>query len=82
MNIELGTRIPNGGRAFWRLKSIWDSNMNIGLKTKVLESNVAPVLTYGAQIWAITKSQTHKIKTSYYAMLRKILQMKLKDKIR
>ena len=83
MDKEASIKITNAWRAFWRLKSIMFGKMLIRLKVQVLESNVLTVRTYDAQqTWAATRTQTNRIKSTIYAMLRTILQIKLKDEIR
>ncbi len=46
---EIQARIGNGWKAYWKHKYIFRSKMSIRAKTKILESNILPVLTYGAQ---------------------------------
>ena len=79
---ELKIRRANGWKAFWAKKSIWQSKLKLNSKIKIFESTITPVLAYGAQTWAGTKGQTKKMQTTQNAMLRKILSVRLMDKIR
>lgn len=78
---ELKARISNAWKAFWAHKEIFQSRIDVKMKINVLESCVYSVLTYGAQTWSLTKQQILRIKRTQNAMLRKILGVKLLDKI-
>ena len=81
INHEIGVRIGNGWRAFWRLKHILKSKMGISTKIKIFRSCVLPVLTNGAQAWALTLKNKERLRTTQYAMLRSIVGVKLRDKV-
>ena len=38
-------------------------------------------MTYGCQIWSLNKQMTNKLRTAQRAMKRKMLDLKLQDKI-
>ena len=59
-------------------------NKKIPLKIKIntLETCTLPVLTYGAQTWALTKNQLDKMRTTQRAMERSILNIKKAEKIK
>ena len=40
-----------------------------------------PTMTYGCQMWSLTKATTQRLRTAQRAMERKMLKAKLKDKI-
>lgn len=79
---ETKIRRANAWKAFWGQKIFWNGKLSLKAKIKIFESNVIPVLTYGAQTWAHTKKQTEKLMTTQNSMLRNILKIKIKDKVR
>ena len=54
-----------------------DKNLRLSLKRQVFNQCMIPNTAYGCETWAINKQKMTKIR----AMERKILQIKLKDKI-
>jgi len=78
---ELKIRRANAWHTFWAQKIILRGKFSQKTKTKIFNSTVIPVMTYGAQTWAITKKQTHKLCVTQNNMLRRMLQIKLKDHI-
>lgn len=80
-NYEIKTRISNAWKRFWSLKILLKGKMGLRSKMKIFNSSVVPVLTYGAQSWALTQKQLKRVQTTYYSMLRSILGVKLRDKI-
>ena len=52
------------------------------LKRKVFNQCVLPAITYGCQTWSLTKALVKKLETSQAAVDRKMLNDKLKDRIR
>ena len=79
---ELKVRRANSWKAFWAKKAFWRSKLKLKTKIRILESSVMPVLTYGAQTWAITQQQIEKLQTTQNAMIWSILRIKVKDKVR
>ena len=68
-NKELAARKKKAWAGFWALKQIFkNNNMSTKSKIKILESNVMPILTYGAQTWSLTKNQMESIKRTQRAM--------------
>ena len=79
---ELQVRKNKAWGKFWQLKKIFkNKKLNLKMKIKILESCVLPVLSYGAQTWSLTKSQTIKLQNTQRAMERKILGIRLPDKV-
>ena len=59
-------------KRFWALGKIFKGNMSVQAKTKILNMCVIPVLTYGAQTWALIKVQQEKIRsTNVWGTLKK-----------
>ena len=48
---------------------------------KVMDQCILPTMTYGCQTWSLNKQMTNKLRTAQRAMERKMLDLKLKDKI-
>jgi len=76
-------RIRQGWSSFGRHREILqDKDIPINLKSKVFDQCILPTMTYGCQTWVITKENMRKLRTAQRAMERKMLGIKLKDKIR
>ena len=54
----------------------------IVMKRKVFNQCVLPAMTYGCQTWSLTKALVKKLETSQRAMERRMLNVKLKYRIR
>ena len=50
-------------------------------KKQVMDQCILPTMTYGCQTWSLNKQMTNKLRTAQRAMERKMLDLKLKDKI-
>ena len=46
-----------------------------------MDQCILPTMTYGCQTWSLNKQMTNKLRTAQIAMERKMLDLKLKDKI-
>ena len=46
-----------------------------------MDQCILPTMTYGCQTWSLNKQMTNKLRTAQRAMERKMLDLKLKDKI-
>ena len=58
-----------------------DKQLPISLKKQVMDQCILPTMTYGCQTWSLNKQTTNKLRTAQRAMERKMLDLKLKDKI-
>ena len=58
-----------------------DKQLPISLKKQVMDQCVLPTMTYGCQTWSLNKQTTNKLRTAQRAMERKMLNLKLKDKM-
>lgn len=79
---ELRVRKAKAWKSYWALRGVFKGKLSVKSKIKILESCVMPVLTYGAQTWALTKTQVVGLKKTQRAMERSILNIRLRDKIR
>ena len=75
-------RIRAGWSCFGKNKEILkDKQLPISLKKQVIDQCILPTMTYGCQTWSLNKQMTNKLRTAQRAMERKMLDLKLKDKI-
>ena len=82
-NHEVLIRIKAGWGVFSMYKEIFlDKQLPISLKRKVYDQCILPTVTYGCQTWSLTREILNKLEVSQRAMERKMLNIKLKDKIR
>lgn len=77
---EIQSRIARTWKAFWAVSYLRDKEIPLGLKQKLIDSCLLPVLTYGCQTWATTSENIHKLSVCQRAIERKILHLKLKDR--
>ena len=83
MRREVERRIANGWRRYWSLKeAMKDKKLHIHMKSKLFNTCILPVLTYGCQSWALTQEMTNKLATCQYAMERSMLNVKKSDRLK
>lgn len=59
---DVKARINRARQAFATLRPLWRSkNPNCGMKLRLFNSNVKPVLLYGTETWRQTKNLDHKL---------------------
>ena len=79
---EIYARIRVAWSCFGKNKEILqDKQLPISLKKQVMDQCILPTMTYGCQTWSLNKQMTNKLRTAQRAMERKMLDLKLKDKI-
>ncbi len=78
---EISGRIKSGWKNFWYLRTIYGRKINLKLKNKILGMATLPALMYGAQIWAITKTQTTRLQKTQREMGRRMRGIRKVDKI-
>ena len=79
---EVSRRIAAAWSKFWSLKFILtDKSYTTQLKREVMDKCILPVLLYGSQTWSLTRKERESIMICQRKMERKILNIKLSDKI-
>ncbi|GFS25595.1 endonuclease-reverse transcriptase [Elysia marginata] len=79
---EVTCRIRAGWNCFGKNREIFlDDKMPISLKRQVYDQCILPTMTYGCQTWSMTKAVGQKLRVAQRAMERKMLGLKLTDKI-
>ncbi|GBP09530.1 Putative uncharacterized transposon-derived protein F52C9.6 [Eumeta japonica] len=80
---DVERRIINSWKRYWSLKEIMkDKTLHINVNTKLFNTCVLPVLTYGSHTWALAQNTTRKLETCQYAMERNMLNVKRSDRIK
>ena len=80
---QVSFRIKAGWSVFGKHREIFlDRHLLMSLKRKVFNQCVLPAMTYGCQTWSLTKASVKNLETSQRAMERRMLNVKLKDRIR
>ena len=80
MEREMNVRRQKVWRKYWSLRRVFKGKMSVKSKVKILESCVIPVLCYGAETWALTKSQVSSLQKTQRAMERSLLGIKLRER--
>ncbi|GFN80043.1 endonuclease-reverse transcriptase [Plakobranchus ocellatus] len=81
-NEEIITRIRKAWYTFGKYRDILqDTTLPITLKIKIYDQCITTTMTYGCQTWTLNKQLCHKLKTAQRSMERKMLHIKLKDRI-
>ena len=62
-------------------RNLLERHLPMSLNRKVFNCCVLPAMTYGCQTLSLTKVLAKKLETSYQAMERRTLNVKLKDRI-
>ena len=80
---EVSIRIKAGWSVFGKYREIFlNRHLPMSLKRKVFNQCVLPAIPYGCQTWSLTKALVEKLETSQRAMERRMLIVKLEDRIR
>lgn len=80
---EIERRIQLTWNKYWSMKEIFKSKViPINIKTKVMNSNLLPCLTYGCQTWKFTSKIKNKLNVCQRALERSMLNIRKIDKIR
>jgi hypothetical protein len=79
---EVNRRFQLGWAAFGKLRSIFSAHLPKCLKTKVFNSCVLPVMTYGTKTWPLTMGLLRRPNVTQSAMERAMLGVSLRGRIR
>ena len=80
---EDSIRTKAGWSVFGKYRETFlDKHLPMSLKRKVFNQCVLPAITYRCQTWSLTKALVKKLETSQRAMERRLLNVKLEDRIR
>ena len=81
-SLSIYARIRAAWSCFGKNKEILqDKQLPISLKKQVMDQCILPTMTYGCQTWSLNKQMTNRLRTAQRAIKRKMLDLKLKDKI-
>ena len=79
---EVSIRIKAGWSVFGKYSEIFlDRHLPMSLKRKVFNQCVLPAMIYGCQTWSLTKALVKKLEINQQAVERRMLNVKLKDRI-
>ena len=77
---DVKVRTGKARAAYIQLKKIWSSKMlSLHTKIRLFNSNIKPVLLYGAETWRATKTTIRKVQTFINNCLRRILRIRWPD---
>ncbi|GBP48071.1 LINE-1 retrotransposable element ORF2 protein [Eumeta japonica] len=83
MRKEIQGRITNDWKRYWSLREVMkDKTLHINIKSKLFNTCVLPILTYGCQTWALNQETLNKLATCQYAMERSMLNVKKSDRLK
>ena len=80
---DIRKRIGLASAMFGKLRKLWRSgNISTRTKTKLYETLVIPVLTYGAESWCMKKEDERRLLVAEMGWLRGLLNRSRREKIR
>ena len=79
--LEVRRRVALAWNKYWALGKIFKGTFNNNVKSAIFNSCIAPIMTYGAQTWAMTKREENKIRVTQNSLERSMLKSKLRNKI-
>lgn len=83
MQKEVDRRIANSWKRYWSLReAMKDKKLHINIKSKLFNTCILPVLTYGCQSWTLNQDILKKLATCQYAMERSMLNIKKSDRLK
>ena len=79
---DVKARMQKARVAFLILRKIWKAKqIKLNTKLRISNSNVKSVLLYGSRTWRITQKTLKRRQAFIYKCLRRILHLKLSDKV-
>ncbi len=66
---------------FWGLRAIFKGKMRVRTNAKLLQSATIPVITYGAQTWAVTGTQMERPRRIRRKMERHMVEIRWEERI-
>jgi hypothetical protein len=78
---DIRTRIGMGKSAFLAKKRLLTSNINMGLKKRIIRSTVWSVMLYGAETWTLTQADRKRIEAFEMWVWRRMLKISWTQKI-
>ncbi|CAH8514717.1 unnamed protein product [Schistosoma haematobium] len=79
---DVKARVGKARVAFLQLKNIWNSKqLSTNIEVRIFNTNVKPVLLYGAETWRTTTTTIKKVQVFINNCLRKILNIHWPDTI-
>ena len=80
---DVQERVKAGWRKWGEVSAVMkDKRMGMRLKAKAYQTVVRPVLTYGAQCWALNKRDERRLEVTEMNMLRRMLGVTRRDRLR
>src|SRR5215469_3771925 len=79
---EIKRRIQLGWAAFGKHREIFKGDIPLCLKRKMFDECILPVITYGAETWALTEILEEKLRVAQRRMERAMLGITIKDRRR
>jgi hypothetical protein len=78
---EVDNRISAAWKSFWSLKKFFQSKLPIYHKKRLFDTCILSTFTYGCQTWSLTNKQKGKLQIAQRSMERRMINVKLSDKI-
>lgn len=79
---EIQNRINSTWKRYWSLKEITKNpEIPLKIKSRVFNSCILPIMTYGCQTWPLTKENISKLETCQHSIERSMLNVRRKDRI-
>ena len=79
---EIKRRIALAGATFNRLQKIFKRHdIGIDIKLRIFNACVIPVLTYGCELWSVTKTMENRLNAAENKWLRRILKISYREHV-
>lgn len=78
---EIKRRINMSWKKYWSLKRIFKSNFKTQIKSKIFNSCVVPVLSYGSQTWALKTEDKNRIQVTQNKIEKSMINVKQRERI-
>ena len=79
---EMSVRIGKAATCATRLRNIWNNKtLSVYTKMQIYNSTVVPVLLYGAETWALTRTQEKKLDGFDSRSLRRIMGIRWQQRV-
>src|ERR1043165_6180135 len=80
-DLDIKRRVALGKTAMNGMEKIWkDKSVNIDTKKRLVRALIIPIITYGSELWTLTKKMEKKINAYESWLWRKMLRIPWKEK--
>ena len=80
MGSKISSTSADVALAHGRMRQVWISSLSSQLKAKIFRATIEPILHYGCETWALTKTLDRKLSATWFKLIRWALNIHWKTR--